>query len=225
MLVFSTPLVNQRPSNLLTSSSTPPPPLHCANKHRGTCVYTVCNGGGSGTSDKLTPAAKYLYWSVFKKSLHLGFGVFIDICPWPWLIFLLFSFFIMIMQFFYLRKKTRSENSKTELHMVLVIMGAELLDNTSDQGHTSRISSTLLRTINICPRSEDGDIKSSLLIKIPGDFLLTFRPLSPAGRRELVARKGCCHGRAGPQLPCPTCTWSGPEVKLIRAIILYYANN
>ncbi len=24
-------------------------------------------------------AAKYLYWSIFKKSRHLGFGVFIDI--------------------------------------------------------------------------------------------------------------------------------------------------
>ncbi len=26
-----------------------------------------------------TPAAKSLYWSIFKKSRHLGFGVFIDI--------------------------------------------------------------------------------------------------------------------------------------------------
>jgi hypothetical protein len=43
MLVFSTPLVNQRPSNLLTGS--PPPPLP-VRKSTGLCIYTVCNGGG-----------------------------------------------------------------------------------------------------------------------------------------------------------------------------------
>ncbi len=51
-----------------------------------TRICTVCKGGGEeygvmggeGTSDRYSPAAKYLYWSVFKKSRHLGFGVFID---------------------------------------------------------------------------------------------------------------------------------------------------
>jgi len=35
--------------------------------------------GGWGAQIEKTPAAKYLYWSIFKKSRHLGFGVFIDI--------------------------------------------------------------------------------------------------------------------------------------------------
>jgi hypothetical protein len=35
---------------------------------------------GGGLRQIRTPAAKYFYWSIFKKSLHLGFGVFIDIC-------------------------------------------------------------------------------------------------------------------------------------------------
>jgi hypothetical protein len=80
---FRTSFVNCSPSNLLTGSSTPSPPLPCVNKYRGTCVHTVCNGGGGGLGsdalDRLTPAAKYLYWSIFKKSRHLRLGVFIDI--------------------------------------------------------------------------------------------------------------------------------------------------
>jgi hypothetical protein len=36
-------------------------------------------GAGIGALDRYTPAAKYLYWSIFKKSRHLGFGLFIDI--------------------------------------------------------------------------------------------------------------------------------------------------
>jgi len=44
MSVFWTPLVNQRPSNLLTGSTSP---LPCVNKYRGMyCIYTVCNKGG-----------------------------------------------------------------------------------------------------------------------------------------------------------------------------------
>ncbi len=31
------------------------------------------NLGGEGSSYRYTPAAKYLYWSIFKKSRHLGF--------------------------------------------------------------------------------------------------------------------------------------------------------
>jgi hypothetical protein len=38
--------------------------------------FTKQNLGGGGPQ---TPAAKSLYWSIFKKSRHLGFGVFIDI--------------------------------------------------------------------------------------------------------------------------------------------------
>ncbi len=39
------------------------------------------NLGGEGASDRYTPAANLpvLYWSIFKKSRHLGFGVFVDI--------------------------------------------------------------------------------------------------------------------------------------------------
>jgi hypothetical protein len=33
-----------------------------------------------------TPAAKSLYWTIFKKSRHLGFGVFMDI--WSMLLWL-----------------------------------------------------------------------------------------------------------------------------------------
>jgi hypothetical protein len=40
----SSPLVNQRPSNLLTGSPTPPPPL-CST---GLCTHTVYNRGGEG---------------------------------------------------------------------------------------------------------------------------------------------------------------------------------
>ena len=40
----------------------------------------MCNRGrGERGSGPQTPAAKYLYWPIFKKSRHLGFGVFIDI--------------------------------------------------------------------------------------------------------------------------------------------------
>ncbi len=34
---------------------------------------------GEGASIRYSPAAKYLYWLIFKKNRHLGFGVFIDI--------------------------------------------------------------------------------------------------------------------------------------------------
>ncbi len=44
------------------------------------CFTTV---GGEGASDRQTSAAKYLYWSIFKKSRHLGFGVFIGIRSLP----------------------------------------------------------------------------------------------------------------------------------------------
>jgi hypothetical protein len=35
--------------------------------------------GRGGGLRQISPAAKYLEWSIFKKSRHLGFGVFIDI--------------------------------------------------------------------------------------------------------------------------------------------------
>jgi hypothetical protein len=40
----------------------------------------------TGETDRQTPAAKYLYWSIFKQSRHLGFGVFIDIWSTPQII-------------------------------------------------------------------------------------------------------------------------------------------
>ncbi len=111
MLVFSTPLVNQCPSTIFSSSPHPPSPLSCVNK---CSVYVTEGGRGWGyvesiySSDTLcispnyepstkllyhpntpnktqegreprTPASKSLYWSIFKKSRHLGFGIFIDI--------------------------------------------------------------------------------------------------------------------------------------------------
>jgi hypothetical protein len=49
-------------------------------------TYAVCKGGGGyevvggeGASDRSTPAAKYFYCSIYKKSRHVGFGVFIHI--------------------------------------------------------------------------------------------------------------------------------------------------
>ncbi len=47
MLVYSTPLVSKRPSNLLIGSSTLPTPLPCVNKYcTSTCIHTVCKVGG-----------------------------------------------------------------------------------------------------------------------------------------------------------------------------------
>jgi hypothetical protein len=45
LLVFSTSLVNERPSNLITGSP-PPSPLCCAG--RGTYVFIQCVMGGGG---------------------------------------------------------------------------------------------------------------------------------------------------------------------------------
>jgi hypothetical protein len=47
MLVFSTPLADYRPSNIL-SGSPPPAPLFLVWISTGVCIYTVCNGGGGG---------------------------------------------------------------------------------------------------------------------------------------------------------------------------------
>jgi hypothetical protein len=55
----------------------PPPPHPCV--YRGVFIQCVKGGEGIGASDRKTPAAKYLYWSIFLKSRHLGFDVFIDI--------------------------------------------------------------------------------------------------------------------------------------------------
>jgi hypothetical protein len=81
MLVFSTPLVNYRPSNLLTGTSIPP--LPCVNKYRGTYLQIVCNRGGREGVDRGPQTDEHLppnsQWSIFKKSRHSGFGVFIDI--------------------------------------------------------------------------------------------------------------------------------------------------
>jgi hypothetical protein len=44
--------------------------------------FTIPNKNqvGEGASDRYSPQTdKYLYWSIFEKSRHLGFGVFIDI--------------------------------------------------------------------------------------------------------------------------------------------------
>jgi hypothetical protein len=83
MLVFSTPLVNySAPLTFSLVHVNPLPPPFPVWISTGVCIHTVCNGGGgrgSGSSDRYTPVAKYLYWSIFKKSRRLGFGVFLDI--------------------------------------------------------------------------------------------------------------------------------------------------
>jgi hypothetical protein len=82
MLVFSTPLVNYRPSNLLTGSPTPLPPLAlpCVNKYRGPCIHTVINGGGEGGGGlRQINTCRQVPLVVKWKSRHLGVGIFIDI--------------------------------------------------------------------------------------------------------------------------------------------------
>ncbi len=79
MLLFSTGFVNHSPSMV---SSPPLSPFPCVNKYTAQCthlysVYGVI--GGKRASNRKTPAAKYLYWSIFKKSRHLGFFFFIYI--------------------------------------------------------------------------------------------------------------------------------------------------
>jgi hypothetical protein len=75
-------------SSLYLLSSSPPPPLPCVTKYRRNtqCIaqseptkllyHPKQNLGGEGASDT---AAKSLCWSIFKKSRHLWFGVFIYI--------------------------------------------------------------------------------------------------------------------------------------------------
>jgi hypothetical protein len=70
MLVFSTGFVNYCPSTFCLIRS-PPPCLPCVNKYT-VYTYTVCKGGGEygiigveGASDRSTPVAKSLYWSIF----------------------------------------------------------------------------------------------------------------------------------------------------------------
>ncbi len=61
-----------------------PPPPFLVWISTEVCIHTVCNGGGGGWEGieglrQITPTAKFLYSSIFKKSRRLGFGVFIDI--------------------------------------------------------------------------------------------------------------------------------------------------
>jgi hypothetical protein len=71
MLVFST-------CDLAPLTGSPAPSsIPCVNQYSGMySIHTACYRGwkGSGASDRQTPAAKYVYWSIFKKSRHLGFG-------------------------------------------------------------------------------------------------------------------------------------------------------
>jgi hypothetical protein len=64
MLVFSTPLVNNRPSDLLTGSSPPPSPLSVRISMEAHVLIQRVTGGGEieGLRQK-TPAAKSLYYS------------------------------------------------------------------------------------------------------------------------------------------------------------------
>jgi hypothetical protein len=60
------------PLSSCIGSPTPPPPTTpslCEKISTGVCIHTVCNRGvgGSGASDRETPAAKYLYWSLKEK--------------------------------------------------------------------------------------------------------------------------------------------------------------
>ncbi len=49
------------------------------NKYRGTCIHTVCNGEGGGEDIGSLRQINTCTGKIFKKSRHLGFGVFIDI--------------------------------------------------------------------------------------------------------------------------------------------------
>jgi hypothetical protein len=52
MMVFSTPLVNWRASNLLAAWLTSPPFLSLCDKYRGMYIFIQCvTGGGGGGSD------------------------------------------------------------------------------------------------------------------------------------------------------------------------------
>ncbi len=78
MFVFSTLVWTSAP---LTFSRVHIPPLLPFPVWISTGVYihAPCNRGCGGASDRLTPAAKYLYGSVYKKSRHFGFGYLIYI--------------------------------------------------------------------------------------------------------------------------------------------------
>ncbi len=77
MLIFSTPLLNMRPSNLLTGSPTPPPPnLPCVNKYRGTCSHAVCDRGGLMQITKHLPPSTFSekpafrVWCLYRYLVH-----------------------------------------------------------------------------------------------------------------------------------------------------------
>jgi hypothetical protein len=79
MLEFSTPLVNLRGGR--ESDCVESIVIHCAFDQTYKMAYHPKQKPrrGVGLRQINTYAAKYLYWSIFKKSRHLGFGVFIDI--------------------------------------------------------------------------------------------------------------------------------------------------
>ncbi len=77
MLVFSAPLVNQRPSNLVTGSLNPSS-LPCVNKYTGMYSNSVLQGGGRDQVGRGPQTDKHLPLSTFTGQF-LGFGVFIDI--------------------------------------------------------------------------------------------------------------------------------------------------
>ncbi len=84
MLVFSTLLVNWRPSIFLTGLSTPPPPLTGVNKYRGMYVFIQCvtgggGGGGIGGLRQINTCCQVPILVNLNKNLHLGFSVFINI--------------------------------------------------------------------------------------------------------------------------------------------------
>jgi hypothetical protein len=60
MLVFLTPLVNERPSNLPLVNP-PPPPRPCANKYR-VYIYSVCKRGGGGWDQ--------VVWSIYRSYIY-----------------------------------------------------------------------------------------------------------------------------------------------------------
>jgi hypothetical protein len=60
MLLFSTPLVNLRLSNLLSGLPPPPPPFPCVNKYRGMYLYSVQRGGGGGGAEEIGLCGEHL---------------------------------------------------------------------------------------------------------------------------------------------------------------------
>ncbi len=95
MLVFRPPLATSAPLTF-TLVHLPPSPLPCVNKYTGVHEFIQCvtGGGGIGGLRQINTCRPVPLLGNFKKSRHLGFGVFIDILGYFAHIFLTADSFI-----------------------------------------------------------------------------------------------------------------------------------